>query len=56
MIKAALHLLGLPAGPVRPPLVDATPDRSRSCARDLRRRADVAGGERRQVTHPRTPS
>lgn len=26
LAKAALNLLGLPAGPVRPPLVDATPD------------------------------
>ena len=26
MVKAALHELGLPAGPVRPPLVDATPE------------------------------
>jgi 4-hydroxy-tetrahydrodipicolinate synthase len=26
MIKAALNLLGLPAGPMRPPLVDASPE------------------------------
>ena len=38
MVKAALGLLGLPAGPVRPPLVDATPDQL-----DVLR-ADLAAG------------
>jgi 4-hydroxy-tetrahydrodipicolinate synthase len=26
LLKACMNLLGLPAGPLRPPLVDATPD------------------------------
>jgi 4-hydroxy-tetrahydrodipicolinate synthase len=39
MIKAALHLLGLPAGPVRPPLVDATPEQLAQLRLDL-----TAGG------------
>ena len=38
MIKAALRELGLPAGPVRPPLVDATPEQV------ARLRADLAAG------------
>jgi 4-hydroxy-tetrahydrodipicolinate synthase len=39
MVKAALHELGLPAGPVRPPLVDATPEQIAQLRADL-----VAGG------------
>ena len=39
MIKAALALLGLPAGPLRPPLVDATPEQIARLRVDL-----VAGG------------
>jgi 4-hydroxy-tetrahydrodipicolinate synthase len=39
MIKAALNLLGLPAGPVRPPLVDATPEQIAQLRTDL-----AAGG------------
>jgi 4-hydroxy-tetrahydrodipicolinate synthase len=39
LIKAALHELGLPAGPVRPPLVDATPEQVEQLRRDL-----AAGG------------
>jgi 4-hydroxy-tetrahydrodipicolinate synthase len=39
MVKAGLHLLGLPAGPVRPPLVDATPEQVVQLRRDL-----IAGG------------
>src|SRR3954453_11149038 len=39
MIKAALRELGLPAGPVRPPLVDATPEQGAGLGRDL-----AAGG------------
>src|SRR5919206_322334 len=39
MIKAALRELGQPAGPVRPPLVDATPDQVAQLRRDL-----TAGG------------
>jgi 4-hydroxy-tetrahydrodipicolinate synthase len=38
MIKAALRELGLPAGPVRPPLVDATPEQV------ARLRVDLAAG------------
>ena len=38
MVKAALGLLGLPGGPVRPPLVDATPDQVEVL------RADLAAG------------
>ena len=36
LIKAALRWLDLPAGPVRPPLVDATADRSGAAAAGLR--------------------
>jgi 4-hydroxy-tetrahydrodipicolinate synthase len=39
MIKAALRELGLPAGPVRPPLVDATPQELEQLRMDL-----AAGG------------
>jgi len=39
MIKAALKLLSLPAGPVRPPLVDASPEQVAQLRADL-----VAGG------------
>jgi 4-hydroxy-tetrahydrodipicolinate synthase len=39
MVKAALRELGLPAGPVRPPLVDATPEQVAQLRRDF-----VAGG------------
>jgi len=39
MIKAALNALHLPAGPVRPPLVDATPEQAAQLRRDL-----TAGG------------
>jgi 4-hydroxy-tetrahydrodipicolinate synthase len=39
MVKAALRELGLPAGPVRPPLVDATPEQVAQLRRDL-----AAGG------------
>jgi 4-hydroxy-tetrahydrodipicolinate synthase len=39
MVKAALRELGLPAGPVRPPLVDATPEQVAQLRADL-----VAGG------------
>src|SRR5919112_1616192 len=39
MIKAALNALGLPAGPVRPPLVDATPEQLEQLRMDL-----AAGG------------
>ncbi|TQN41916.1 dihydrodipicolinate synthase [Blastococcus colisei] len=39
MAKAALKELGLPAGPVRPPLVDATPEQVAQLREDL-----VAGG------------
>jgi 4-hydroxy-tetrahydrodipicolinate synthase len=35
MTKAALHALGLPAGPVRPPLVDATPEQAAQLRADL---------------------
>ena len=35
MTKAALHALGLPAGPVRPPLVDATPEQVAQLRADL---------------------
>src|ERR1700710_2568267 len=35
MIKAALTMLGLPAGPVRPPLVDATPEQIAQLRTDL---------------------
>src|SRR5919205_1085994 len=38
LTKAALRALGLPAGPVRPPLVDATPDQLAQL------RADLAAG------------
>jgi 4-hydroxy-tetrahydrodipicolinate synthase len=39
MIKAALSLLSLPSGPVRPPLVDATPEQIEQLRADL-----LAGG------------
>jgi 4-hydroxy-tetrahydrodipicolinate synthase len=39
MIKAALKLLSLPAGPVRPPLVDASPEQVAQLRADL-----TAGG------------
>ena len=39
MVKAALRELGLPAGPVRPPLVDATPEQVEQVRADL-----TAGG------------
>ena len=39
LAKAALHQLGLPAGPVRPPLVDATPEQLAQLRTDL-----AAGG------------
>ncbi|MGY1653804.1 4-hydroxy-tetrahydrodipicolinate synthase [Geodermatophilus sp. SYSU D01119] len=35
MVKAALRELGLPAGPVRPPMVDATPDQIAQLRTDL---------------------
>jgi len=35
LVKAALRELGLPAGPVRPPLVDATPDQVAQLRADL---------------------
>jgi 4-hydroxy-tetrahydrodipicolinate synthase len=35
MVKAALRELGLPAGPVRPPLVDATPEQTAQLRTDL---------------------
>ena len=39
LVKAALNALGLPAGPVRPPLVDATPEQLAQLRTDL-----AAGG------------
>ena len=39
MVKAALHAIGLPAGPVRPPMVDATPEQLAQLRTDL-----AAGG------------
>jgi len=39
LAKAALRLLGLPAGPVRSPLVDATPEQVQQLVADL-----AAGG------------
>ena len=39
LVKAALRMLGLPAGPVRPPLVDATPEQLEQLRMDL-----TAGG------------
>jgi 4-hydroxy-tetrahydrodipicolinate synthase len=39
LVKAALRMLGLPAGPVRPPLVDATPEQVEQLRMDL-----AAGG------------
>jgi 4-hydroxy-tetrahydrodipicolinate synthase len=39
MVKAALHVQGLPSGPVRPPLVDATPEQVEQLRADL-----TAGG------------
>ena len=35
LVKAALRELGLPAGPVRPPLIDATPEQLDQLRRDL---------------------
>jgi 4-hydroxy-tetrahydrodipicolinate synthase len=35
MVKAAMSLLGLPGGPVRPPLVDATPEQIEQLRADL---------------------
>ena len=39
LMKAALKELGLPSGPVRPPLVDATPEQVAQLRTDL-----AAGG------------
>ncbi len=39
LVKAALNALGLPAGPVRPPMVDATPEQLAQLRTDL-----AAGG------------
>src|SRR5215210_7429811 len=39
LVKAALNALGLPAGPVRPPLIDATPEQLTQLRTDL-----AAGG------------
>ncbi len=39
MVKAALRVLGLPAGPTRPPLVEATDEEVAALRRDL-----AAGG------------
>ncbi len=39
LVKAALNALGLPAGPVRPPLIDATPEQLAQLRTDL-----AAGG------------
>jgi 4-hydroxy-tetrahydrodipicolinate synthase len=39
LVKAALRELGLPAGPVRPPMVDATPEQLAQLRTDL-----AAGG------------
>jgi 4-hydroxy-tetrahydrodipicolinate synthase len=39
MVKAALRELALPSGPVRPPLVDATPEQVARLREDL-----IAGG------------
>ena len=51
LVKAALRELGLPAGPVRPPLVDATPEEIAQLRKDL-----AAGGIRAvssgEVTQP----
>jgi 4-hydroxy-tetrahydrodipicolinate synthase len=35
LVKAALNALGLPAGPVRPPLIDATPEQIAQLRADL---------------------
>ena len=35
LVKAALNALGLPAGPVRPPMVDATPEQLEQLRTDL---------------------
>jgi 4-hydroxy-tetrahydrodipicolinate synthase len=37
MIKAALKILGLPGGPLRPPLADATPEQVAQLRIDLAR-------------------
>jgi 4-hydroxy-tetrahydrodipicolinate synthase len=42
LLKACLNLLGLPAGPLRPPLVDATPDQV-AFARGLLAAVGLAG-------------
>jgi 4-hydroxy-tetrahydrodipicolinate synthase len=36
LVKAALHLLGLPGGPVRPPLIDATEAEIATLRNDLK--------------------
>jgi 4-hydroxy-tetrahydrodipicolinate synthase len=46
MVKAALRALGLPAGPVRPPLVDATPEQIEQLRADL-----AAGGVHLREAH-----
>ncbi|MGY1673535.1 4-hydroxy-tetrahydrodipicolinate synthase [Geodermatophilus sp. SYSU D00710] len=46
MVKAALRELGLPAGPVRPPLVDATPEQIAQLRTDL-----AAGGVHLREAH-----
>jgi 4-hydroxy-tetrahydrodipicolinate synthase len=46
LTKAALRELGLPAGPVRPPLVDATPEQIAQLRADL-----AAGGVHLREAH-----
>jgi 4-hydroxy-tetrahydrodipicolinate synthase len=46
MVKAALRAMGLPAGPVRPPLVDATPEQITQLRADL-----AAGGVHLREAH-----
>jgi 4-hydroxy-tetrahydrodipicolinate synthase len=48
LTKAALRELGLPAGPVRPPLVDATPEQIAQLRADL-----AAGGVELREAHTR---
>jgi 4-hydroxy-tetrahydrodipicolinate synthase len=43
LTKAALRLAGLPAGPVRSPLVDATPEQVEQLRRDLADAGFTAG-------------
>jgi 4-hydroxy-tetrahydrodipicolinate synthase len=43
MVKAAMSLLGLPGGPVRPPLVDATPEQVEQLRADLNAAGVVVG-------------